>query len=318
MLVNKILLAAGLMVSVATCLAEQTTLKIGALASGTLDWEITVMAETPDPGFKLEIQRLANPEAGKIALQSGSVDIIVADWIWVSRQRNSGVKLAFFPYSNAAGALMVPADSGIHSLADLKGKRLGIAGGELDKNWLLLQALGQKQGLSLDAQVEKVYAAPPLLSEQLKQKRLDAILTYWNFAARLEAEGYRKIIDGNGIGQGLGLSTQVPPLGYVFREDWAQTHKAALSGFFQAAKQAKARLCAEDHAWHKAMQQSIETDPHIQTAMRQDYCAGRVNEWNADSQASAGQLYRLLYQFSHHQLTGDSPEIANGTFWPAD
>lgn len=318
MLVKKILLAAGLLCSAATFAAERPTLKIGALASGTLDWEMAVLTDSPNPGFTLEIQRLANPEAGKIALQSGAVDMIVADWIWVSRQRNSGIKLTFYPYSSAAGALLVGTNSGIETLADLTGKRLGIAGGELDKNWLLLQALGQKQGLDLNAHVEKVFGAPPLLSQQLKQQRLDAILTYWNFAARLEAEGFKKIIDANAVEQGLGLTAHVPPLGYVFREEWAQAHKSALKDFFQAAQQAKQRLCSDDNVWRKALPETHEDDPQIQAALRQGYCQGRVTEWSAAVQTAAGQLYSLLYQFSRHQLTGDAPEIAEGTFWPVD
>ena len=37
--------------------------------------------------------------------------------------------------------------------------------------------------------------APPLLSEQLKLGRLDAVLTFWNFAARLDADGFVRVID---------------------------------------------------------------------------------------------------------------------------
>ena len=93
--------------------------------------------------------------------------------------------------------------SPIHSIKDLKGKRLGIAGGELDKNWLLLQALAQKEHLDLNASVEKTFGAPPLINEQIKQNRVDAVLNYWHFAARLEAQGYRQIIDGRGILKGF-------------------------------------------------------------------------------------------------------------------
>jgi len=35
-------------------------------------------------------------------------DIIVSDWLWVSRERGLGAKLTFYPYSSALGAVMVP------------------------------------------------------------------------------------------------------------------------------------------------------------------------------------------------------------------
>ena len=41
----------------------------------------------------------------------------------------------------AVGGVMVRPDSGVYTLADLRGKRLGVAGGPLDKSWLLLRGL---------------------------------------------------------------------------------------------------------------------------------------------------------------------------------
>jgi NitT/TauT family transport system substrate-binding protein len=125
----------SLCLSNASFAAEKTTFHIGVQASGTVDWEMTALQLSPtyeSAIFKVNINRLANAEAGKIALQSGSVDMIVTDWIWVSKMRASGADFTFYPYSNSSGALMVPEKSPIHSVADLKGKRLGVAGGELD------------------------------------------------------------------------------------------------------------------------------------------------------------------------------------------
>jgi NitT/TauT family transport system substrate-binding protein len=152
--------------------AEKTKIRIGVLAFGTVDWELSAIQNDPataSADFQLDIQRLANPEAGKIALQSGSVDMIVSDWIWVSKLRATGSDFTFYPYSTTSGALVVADASPIRTLKDLKGKRLGIAGGELDKNWLLLQALAKKDQLDLNSDVDKVFGAPPLLNEQIRQ-----------------------------------------------------------------------------------------------------------------------------------------------------
>ncbi|MEZ5453671.1 MAG: ABC transporter substrate-binding protein [Thiothrix sp.] len=56
---------------------------------------------------------------------------------------------------------MVKPDSGIKTLADLKGKKLGVAGGPSDKSWLLLRAYAkQTAGLDLQAEAEPQFAAP--------------------------------------------------------------------------------------------------------------------------------------------------------------
>ncbi|MEQ1530759.1 MAG: ABC transporter substrate-binding protein [Methylococcales bacterium] len=300
--------------------AEKTSIHIGVQASGTVDWELTALqqaAQTETASFKIDIQHVANPEAAKIALQSGAVDMIVSDWIWVSRMRANGTDFSFYPYSDTSGALVVPENSPIHSIADLKGKRLGVAGGELDKNWLLMQALAQKSHVDLNKAVAKTFAAPPLISEQLKQNRIDAALTYWNFAVKLEAQGYREVIDGAGILKGLGINETVPVLGYVFKQSWADSHKQALLDFFAASKQAKQTLCTDDNTWQKILPLTQTDDAKTQAQLRQRYCAGSIDNWGPTQQQAAEQIYSLLYKISNKQLTGDVEHIQAGTFWSA-
>lgn len=312
---NAFFISLCLLVSCGSYAAEKTVIRIGVQASGTVDWELAALQDTPQADFQLEIQHLANAEAGKIALQSGAVDMIVSDWIWVSRLRATGSDFTFYPYSNTSGALVVPKDSPIHSIKDLKGKRLGIAGGELDKNWLLLQALAQQEQLDLNASVEKVFGAPPLISEQIKQNRIDAALTYWHFAARLEAQGYRQIIDGKGILKGLGIQEDVPSLGYVFKQSWANSHKQAVNSFFNASKQAKNRLCMSDDAWQKIIPLTKEDDLPTLTKLRQRYCEGGIEHWGQAEQLAAGRIYTMLRKLSNNQLTGQAENLQPGTFW---
>jgi NitT/TauT family transport system substrate-binding protein len=313
----KILLL-SLLLSVNCLAAEKTIIRIGVQAAGTVEWELAALQDelsAKPADFQLDIQHVANAEAGKIALQSGAVDMVVSDWIWVSSMRAKGDDFTFYPYSDTSGALVVPKDSAIHSLKDLKGKRLGIAGGELDKNWLLLQALAQQQQLDLDASVEKVFGAPPLINEQIKQGRVDAVLNYWHFAARLEAQGYRTIIDGRGILQGLGIQESVANLGYVFKQGWADQHKQAVTQFFAASKQAKQQLCTSDAAWQKIIPLTKVDDAPTQTLLRERYCAGGIEHWGEAEQQAAGRVYLLLRKLSKQVLTGQSEQLQPGTFW---
>ena len=318
MKLNAFFISLCLLASANSAAAEKTIIRIGVQASGTVDWELAALQENPQADFKLDIQHVANAEAGKIALQSGAVDMIVSDWIWVSRLRVAGSDFTFYPYSTTSGALMVAKDSPIHSVKDLNGKRLGIAGGELDKNWLLLQALAGQQQLDLNASVEKVFGAPPLINEQLKQNRVDAALNYWHFAARLEAEGYRQIIDGKAILKGLGIEEAVPNLGYVFKQSWANEHKQALKGFFSAGKQAKNQLCTDDAAWKKIIPLTKVDDAATQAKLRQRYCEGGIEQWGEAQQQAAGRIYALLRKLSNNRLTGQADNLQPGTFWSVE
>jgi NitT/TauT family transport system substrate-binding protein len=77
---------------------------------------------------------------------------MLSDWLWVARERSLGDALVFYPSSSTLGAVMVPAQSSIADVADLKGRKLAVAGGPLDKSWLLLQALARRSGVDLRKQ----------------------------------------------------------------------------------------------------------------------------------------------------------------------
>jgi NitT/TauT family transport system substrate-binding protein len=290
-------------------------IRFGVQRYGTADWELAVLENRPDygkSGFTLDVVPLANPEAGRIAIQAGSVDIIISDWLWTANMRASGSDLTFYPYSATSGALIVPAGSSIKTLADLKGKRLAIAGGELDKNWLLLQALAKEQKIDLST-VNKTFAAPPLISEQLLQGRVDAALTYWNAAAKLEAKGFQPILDGKTLLKRLGVNETLPTLGYVFKADWAKSHQAALKAFLKTADQAKSALCSDDAVWQKVLPLTQANDLPTQTKLRSRYCEGDVKTWGASEQQRAADLFKRLADISGKRLTTDT--LPAGTFW---
>lgn len=306
----------------ATTSVAETTKKIrfGVLAFGTANWELAALTHEnllTDAEFQLEIIPMATPQAGKIALQSKAVDVIVSDWIWVSKMRAEHTDFAFYPYSKSSGAIIVPADGSLASLPDLQQKRLGIAGGALDKNWLLLQALAQRKNLNLSS-LQTVFGAPPLLNQQLKQGRIDAVLTYWHFAARLEAEGYTQLIDGTEIQQQLGISDPIPMLGYVFRESWGNSNRQTITNFLQKTDQAKDLLCSSQATWNKIKPLTKSENPAVNDKLRQRYCQGRVLEWGEKQFDAAEKIYQFLRQISDSRLTGDGTQIQPGTFWQLD
>jgi len=309
----------ALVVSTSSFSDQKTVIRLGVQTGGTVEWELPVLKEhlaAQSNDIDLETFPIANSEAGKAALQSGQVDIIVTDWIWVSKLREQGDDLTFYPYSDMSGAFVVPGDSKIQSLADLKGKRLGIAGGEMDKNWLLLQALAEQQlGLDLNTSVTKVFAAPKEINALIKQGKLDAALNYWHFAARLEAEGYRTLLAGPDVLMSLSVTDAVANLGFVFKRGWAEHHKVALTQFFDASKQAKQSLCKSDSAWQKITPLIQVDDSSVLGHIHQKYCLGNIEHWGAAEQKAAEKVFALLHKQSRQVLTGNSETIQQGTFW---
>ncbi len=180
---------------------------------------------------------------------AASADIIVTDWLWVSRERSLGANFVFYPYSSAIGAVVVNPARGIRDVRDLPGRKLAVAGGPLDKSWLLLQAWARRSGLDLRRSADVVYGAPPLLAEKAAQGEVDAALEYWNFCADLEARGFTRLIDMAEVEKALGARGPVAAIGYVFDASFAAAHRDALQRFFVTTRRAKQLIATNADAW---------------------------------------------------------------------
>lgn len=291
---------------------EKTNIRLGVQTGGTLAWELSALNNS-NSDYQLEIHALENIQAGKTALQTGAVDMIVSDWLWVAHQREQGEDFTFYPYSDMTGALMLPKDSPIKSIADLMGKRLGIVGGETDKNWLLLQALAEKYGIALNSSVDKVFGTATQINEQLKNKQIDAAMTYWHFAAQLEAQGYQQLLNDKTILKELNMDDSLPNLGFIFKYHWGVKHQTALSQFFNATQQARKQLCSDDKTWQNALSLMDTKDEKTQQLLRQRFCEGSIEQWGENQQKAGMALFKLLNtQQKKPDLTQELP--AN-TFW---
>src|SRR4026208_1198838 len=112
--IRKLLAAVILTVGQAGMSYGAETVRVAVQKTGTFAWELAVIRAhglDKQANLSVEVLELASPEAGKIALRAGNADVVVTDWLWVSRERGLGAKLTFYPYSSALGAVMVPASS---------------------------------------------------------------------------------------------------------------------------------------------------------------------------------------------------------------
>lgn len=295
-----------------------TPIKISVLKFGTVNWTLeTIKKNRLDKknGFELIIQPLANTQAGKIALQAGAADIIVSDWTWVARQRQFSSDYLFAPYSSAAGSIMVPNDSAIHSIKDLSGKKLGIAGGELDKNWLLLRALALKKGIDLQTGLDTFFGAPPLLNSLIKQGQLDALINYWHYSTRLKADAYREIINTHEIIQQLGINKTVPILGYVFSEKWAREQSISLNNFLTASHDATQLLCTSDKHWKAILPLTKTHNTLTQQLLRKSYCEGQIKKFSAEEKQAIADIYSILADIGGEKLVGTVKQFDPNLFW---
>jgi len=298
--------------------AAADRIRLAVQKTGTLAWELDVIkTHGLDRKRDLDIAtiELASTEAGKIALKGGSADLMLSDWLWVARERSLGDALVFYPSSSLLGAVMAPAHTAIGGIAGLKGRKLAVAGGPIDKSWLLLQALARRAGIDLKKEATIVYGAPPLLSQKALQGETDATLTFWNFCAELESKGFARAVAMDDVMKGLGAKGPVAIVGYTFDSAFAARNRSAVDNFLAAAREAKEIMATSESEWQRLAPRIGTSDPNTLAIYRKRYAEGIVQRSLADEEADAGALYRVLAEIGGADLTGPARELAPGTFY---
>ncbi len=295
--------------------------RLGTLQFGTVQWIGDIIQRhglDSTNGFALQTTKLANGDAGRVALMADAADIVVSDWMFVAARRAAGTPLCFAPFSSSTGGLMAPPSSSIRSLADLAHRRLGVAGGPVDKSWLIVRAAAKASaGLDLSQAADVVYGAPPLLNAKLQQGELDAVLTYWNFAARLQAADFHQVVSVDDCARSMGLPAGMSLVGFVFHQGWADRNTAALNGFLTAAAAAENLLATSDAEWQQIRPLMNAPQEPLFQHLKQRFVAGIAHPSAATQETAARKLFDVLLRTGGTQATAGLKQLPDGIFWPA-
>ena len=200
-------------------------------------------------------------------------------------------------------------------MGDLAGRSIGVAGGPLDKSWLLLRAVALGSGLDLTKEAKPSYGAPPLIAEKLVQGETETALEFWNFSADLESRGFRRAIEMADVEKALGASGPVAMTGYLFNEAFAASHKDALKRYFAATAEARKILAEDPSAWEPIKARLRLKDDAALAVYRQRYLEGVPKRTVAEEAADAALLYRRLAEVGGEALIGKAKDLDTGLFY---
>ncbi|SHH74271.1 ABC transporter substrate-binding protein [Marivita hallyeonensis] len=309
--------SAALLLCATAAVAETPVLRAAVLEYGTVNWELDSIKHNgfdAANGFELEVQGVAGGPAAQVAFQGGEADVIVSDWLWVARQRAEGKDYIFIPYSKAVGAMMVSSDNPATSLADMKGKKIGIAGGPLDKSWLILQAYADKvHGMDLAAETEQVFGAPPLIFKTALQGELDGAINFWHFLAKMEAGGMKPLITVDTAARELGLDPETPLLGYVMRGEMLRDNPELVQGLAAASRATKDLLATSDAEWDRLRPRMKANNDAQFEALKAGFRAGIPADAPVDEEA-AGRMLALMAELGGEKLIGSATTLPEGVF----
>jgi len=316
---SRVLVAICLVIAMGVSATAQDLpkLRISVLKFGTVNWELDTIGHyglDSANGFEMDVQGVAGGSAAQVAFQGGAADVIVSDWIWVARQRAAGKDYVFLPYSKAVGGVMVPAGSTARTLKDLAGGKIGIAGGPLDKSWLILRAYAEQAfGMDLAAQTEQVFGAPPLIFKTALDGDLAGAINFWHFMAKMKAAGMAELISVDEAAQALGLDPETPLLGYVFKGEMLAGNPELVRSFATASRAAKDRLATDDAAWDRLRDRmNAKSDAEFE-ALKAGFRAG-IPAPGAVDEASAQSFFALMARLGGRDLVGSARTLPSGVF----
>lgn len=315
-----LVLALAALVTFAGLAGAAETVRLAVQATGTVRWELSAMQALgldAANAINLEIREVADARAGQLALQTGTVDIILSDFVFVSVARAKGSDLTLVPHSLAVGGLLVDPQAGIAGLADLKGKRLAVSGSPVDKSFVILSAAYRKEtGGTLADDAVLRFGAPPLINELFEKGEADAALNLWNWNARAIAGGKIELVSIPDLLQSLGITETPPLLGWTFSEAWAKAHPAAIKGFLDASFATKQRLQRDGALWDtlKPLMQ-VDGQPALFPLLRDAYRAGIVASHDPAATGPAEDLLGILLATGGLDIAGGLSSLYPGTFW---
>jgi len=294
-------------------------LKIGVLAYGTVNWELKTLKDNKldlKNGYELEFVKLASKNAQLIALQSGSVDIIVNDWIWVNSQRYTGKNFSFYPYSRATGTIYSNIENNYKSLLDLKDKSVGISGGFNDKTWLILRAYTKKKyNIDLFDIVNPVYAGAPILYRKILDNSLDAAVNYWHYNARLKSLGVKSIIEIKDVLKYLNIKSDLSFVGWVFKEEFANKNKQLINSFIKSTHESKNLLLKNENAWENIKSiMKVKSDTEFES-LKDGYRKGVIFDFNEENIIASNDMFNILVKEGGKKLVGKAKTLDPKIFW---
>jgi NitT/TauT family transport system substrate-binding protein len=246
-------------------------------------------------GFELQVVPVGNAKAAMTALQAGGAHVAVADLMLLSSLRHGGVKvIAIVPMFKWGDHIVVPTDSPIQNLGDLKSKKVG-TDNRNNTTWAVIKAAAMKMynlDIEKDAFVQE--GGVGLLRGLIEQGQLDATFIYNNITPAMTITGkFRVLYQMRDLMAPLGLDGDVPFLFHAASETYAVAHPANMRAYLAAYREAVRILNVDDGIWMEAGRNQKMADAAI-PPLRDEMRADLMSRFEPDTETSVRKMFDIL------------------------
>ena len=196
---------------------------------------------------KIDYQMSSVTQLTANAIQTGAADLATFQFVQIALMRKAGAKIvAVAPFlAWGANQVIVPVDSTLKTVGDLRGKKLGIFN-NIDIDWIVVQAIA-KRDFKLDPKdIQTQVAGIGLLQALIQNGGLDATTVFNNLTPQLVSGGKVKVlVNIRDLIADLGLP-EMPFLFQSVREEYAKEHPQNVRAYLAAFREAVAILAKDD------------------------------------------------------------------------
>lgn len=284
-------LALAAVLSMPSAEAAETPIRLGGLATSLTGIAVETMIHQgfdKRHGVAVTYHTYPTLDAVFTAIRGEAVDVGSGGWTAIAQFRSKGIPLVmFFPIARGGSLdVLVPKASPIHSLADLKNKKIGTYAGAAGTGTVLLRVLTKNYFGYDPATTGKLqYAGPGLLPTLLDKGELDAVLEFDPIAAKMLASGkYRSVANLPDIYKDK-VGQDFLWIGFSTNDTFVKQHPEALKGFSAAWIDAVKYVRAHP-AVYDAYVKKMGFDEKTATLLRKRVDADYVIDWNDQSIAA--------------------------------
>lgn len=246
-------------------------------------------------GFELQPIPTTTTPAAITAIQARGADVGTFGWNDVGRMINAGVKVVgVAPFLRwGADFIVVPVNSPIKTIGDLKGKKIG-TGTKTALNWIIMNAVAQKT-YHVDVEKEATVheGAPTLLRALIEQGQLDATHIFNSMTPGLVVSGkFRVLAKISDLVNQYGLP-DTPFLLYAFDARYIAEKPGNVRAFTAAYRDAIQILKTNDDVWVERGKQ-LEMTEEVAGLFRTE---GRTDIWakfEPDTEANIRKVFDTM------------------------
>jgi len=246
-------------------------------------------------GFTLATVPSNTTQTTTTAFQTHAGDIGIFGWNDLSRVKAGGVKVVgIAPFLGWANTIVVPVDSQISSLGDLKGKKIGVYS-RTSLDWVVMRAVAERQyHLDLEKDVDIQEAAVSLLRGLIEQGKLDATQMFNDLTAPMVVSGkFRVMAPIKVLVDQLGLP-DTPFIMYAVDTNYAAAHDDNVRAFLAAYREAIDILESDDAVWADRAKELNMTDAAVVAKLRDLSRPMLMKTFAPDAEANIRRMWAVL------------------------